>query len=115
MIDVETARRLALSFPEVVEQDHWGKPSFRVKKKIFATLHVETKRAVLKLSPVDQSVFSAFDKSIIYPVEDGWGKQGWTFVELAKVRKAIFKDALATAYRTVAPKEPSDKLQKKSR
>ena len=34
----EEARRLALSLPEAVEQDHHGRPSFRVAGKIFATL-----------------------------------------------------------------------------
>ena len=33
-----TARRLALALPEAVEQDHHGRPSFRVGGKIFATL-----------------------------------------------------------------------------
>jgi len=34
----EEARALALSLPEAVEQDHHGRPSFRVDGKIFATL-----------------------------------------------------------------------------
>ena len=34
----EEARRLALALPEAVEQDHHGRPSFRVAGKIFATL-----------------------------------------------------------------------------
>ena len=34
----EEARRFALSLPEAVEQDHHGRPSFRVGAKIFATL-----------------------------------------------------------------------------
>ncbi len=37
-ISAEDARRLALELPGAVEQDHHGKPSFRVHKKIFATL-----------------------------------------------------------------------------
>jgi hypothetical protein len=32
------ARALALSLPDAVEQDHHGRPSFRVRGKIFATL-----------------------------------------------------------------------------
>jgi hypothetical protein len=38
MIDVATVRRLALALPDAVEQDHHGRPSFRVGGKIFATL-----------------------------------------------------------------------------
>jgi hypothetical protein len=32
------ARKLALALPDAVEQDHHGRPSFRVAGKIFATL-----------------------------------------------------------------------------
>lgn len=38
MVSLEQARTLALSLPEAVEQDHHGRPSFRVAGKIFATL-----------------------------------------------------------------------------
>ena len=34
----DEARSLALELPEAVEQDHHGRPSFRVGGKIFATL-----------------------------------------------------------------------------
>jgi hypothetical protein len=34
----EEARTLALALPDAVEQDHHGRPSFRVGGKIFATL-----------------------------------------------------------------------------
>jgi hypothetical protein len=37
LLSAEQARRLALSLPEAVEQDHHGRPSFRVKRRIFAT------------------------------------------------------------------------------
>ena len=37
MISRDQARRLALALPEAVEQDHHGRPSFRVAGKIFAT------------------------------------------------------------------------------
>lgn len=38
MVTHEEARRIALALPEAVEQDHHGRPSFRVAGKIFATL-----------------------------------------------------------------------------
>jgi len=34
----DEARRIALTLPETVEQDHHGRPSFRVAGRIFATL-----------------------------------------------------------------------------
>lgn len=105
MVSIADFRQLALSFPDTAEAPHFEKTSFRVKKKIFATLSVEKNLACLKLSLIDQSVFCAFDKTIIYPVPNKWGKQGWTLVELKKVRKSMLKDALTTAYHETVKKK----------
>jgi hypothetical protein len=101
MVDIKTFKHLALSFPDTVELPHFEKTSFTVGKKIFATLSTETNLAVIKLSEIDQSVFCAFDKEVIYPVENKWGKQGWTVINLDKVRKNMLRDALSTAYQEV--------------
>jgi hypothetical protein len=37
MTSRQHARELALALPETIEQDHHGRPSFRVADKIFAT------------------------------------------------------------------------------
>ncbi len=103
MVRPETVRRLALSFPETDEHPHFDRRAFRVKKKIFATLSEKDGTLSLKLTLVDQSVFCSYDHSIIYPVPGGWGRMGFTFVNLRKVKKTMLKDALTTAYCTVAP------------
>jgi predicted DNA-binding protein (MmcQ/YjbR family) len=104
MVDIDSFRKLALSFPESEEAPHFEKASFRYKKKIFATLSSKDKRAVLKLSLEDQSVFCSFDNNIFYPVPNKWGKQGWTIVELKSVRKDMCKDAVTQAYEAVRGK-----------
>ena len=109
MVSIETARELALTFEEAVELPHFEKASFRVKKKIFATIDPAKNRVVVKLSEIDQSAFCAFDISIIYPVSGSWGKQGWTYVELDKVSKEIFEDVLKSSYCAVAPKKLAKK------
>ncbi|SDS29203.1 YjbR protein [Mucilaginibacter mallensis] len=101
MVNTETVREIALSLPGTVEHDHFGMPSFRVNNKIFSTLWIKENKVMVKLSPIDQSVFVAFDNSIFYPVPNKWGLQGATFVELAKVRHDMLKDALATAWQTI--------------
>jgi predicted DNA-binding protein (MmcQ/YjbR family) len=103
MVDENTFSKLALSFPETKEQPHFDKRSFRIAKKIFATLDTKNKIACIKLSTADQDVFCLFDTSIIYPVPNKWGLQGWTFINLKKVRKTMCADALAMAYKHVAP------------
>ncbi len=76
MVTIEILRKIALSFPEVTEEPHFEKSSFRIKKKIFATYDDVKKRACIKLSAIDQDVFSSSDKTIFYPVDNKWGKQG---------------------------------------
>ena len=103
MVSIDTVRQLALSFPETDEHPHFERKAFRVKKKIFATLSEKDMTLSLKLTLHDQSVFCSFDKSVIYPVPGGWGRMGFTFVNLKKVKKAMFKDALTVAYCNSAP------------
>jgi hypothetical protein len=105
MVSLEAFRKLALSFPGAHEERHFEKPSFRFKKKIFATLHVPVSRAVLKLTEEDQSVFCAYREGVFFPVHGAWGKQGWTFVDLKKVRKDMLTDALTQAYTIVSSKK----------
>jgi predicted DNA-binding protein (MmcQ/YjbR family) len=104
MVSIATFKSLALAFPEVVELPHFEKASFRINNKIFATLDTINQKASLKLNKIDQSVFSAIDADMIYPVNNKWGQQGWTIVELKNVKKNLLKDALSKAYHTVGKK-----------
>lgn len=108
MADVEILRRIALLLPEVTEEPHFEKISFRVNKKIFATVVSGQNRATVKLSAIDQDVFCAFDHSVIYPVPNKWGKQGWTHIDLLKIREDMLTDILKTAYCGIAPKKLAD-------
>ncbi len=111
MVSIDAFRKLALSFPEAAEEPHFEKTSFRVKKRIFATYDGIKKRACIKLSEIDQDVFSSADKTIIFPVDNKWGEQGWTLIEMNKVHKDLFMDALTTAYCEVAPKNLADQIR----
>jgi len=97
LVSPKTFKELALSFPGASAQPHFERTAFKVKK-IFATLDEKIGLACILLSDIDQSVFCAFDNSIIYPVPNKWGKQGATYVELKKVRKGMLKDMLNQAY-----------------
>lgn len=110
MVTLKTLRALALSFPETTEEPHFEKASFRVKK-IFATYDESNNRACIKLSEIDQDVFTKADPKTIYPVDNKWGKQGWTNIELNKVNDDLFIDALTTAYCEVAPKKLAEQIR----
>jgi predicted DNA-binding protein (MmcQ/YjbR family) len=111
MISFADVTTLALIFETTDEAPHHEVISFRVKKKIFATLNKTENRACLKLSLIDQDVFSTTNKGIIYPVPNAWGKYGWTLVDLGKVKKSVFKDALTCAFCHVAPEKLASKYR----
>lgn len=111
MVSIDTFRKLALSFPESTEEPHFEKISFRVKKKIFATYDPVNNRACIKLSEIDRDVFSSADRTIIFPVDNQWAKQGWTLIEMSKVREDLFMDTLTCAYCEVAPKKLADQVR----
>lgn len=115
MVDLNTFRQIALSFPETTEQPHFEKTSFRVGKRIFSTMDIQKNQACIQLSEIDQNVFSAFDPSAIFPVPNKWGKQGWTLINLDRVHQDLFVDALTTAYIAVAPKRLSAMLISKNK
>ncbi len=110
MISIPQFKSIALSFPESEEHPHFENLAYKVKKKIFVTLNEKEKRACVKLSEIDQSTFCSFNKNIIYPVPNKWGKQGWTNINLQLIEKEMLTDAITTAYCTVAPKTLSKKL-----
>lgn len=105
MVPIEEFRKLAMSFPDATEEPHFEKISFRIKKKIFATFDEKNNQAVLKLNEIDQSVFCASSAKIFYEIPNKWGKQGWTIVELSRVRPEMFEDALIRSYENVVTKK----------
>jgi len=105
MADIETARQIALSLPDIEEYVHVGRPAFKRKgKRTFATLWPADNRMTLILSPIDQSVFHSFDPTIFYPIPNKWGLKGATYVELSKVRMDMLQDAITTAWETAGLK-----------
>jgi predicted DNA-binding protein (MmcQ/YjbR family) len=113
MVTFETLRKVALSFPETTEEPHFEKISFRVKKKIFATYDSKNNRTSIKLSAIDQDVFVSTNKSTIYPVNNKWGKQGWTLIEMYKVNTNVYIDAVTTSYCEVAPNKLAEIVRPK--
>jgi hypothetical protein len=103
MVTINTFREMALALPEVSEQPHFDRPSFRIKNKIFSTIWEADNKVMVKLTPVQQSVYIAIDESVIYAVPGGWGTQGATLVELSKVKKTLLKEVLILAWKNVAP------------
>lgn len=104
MTDPATVRELALDQPGTLEQEHFGRPSYSVKKKIYLTLWIDEGRAVIKLTPEQQiDMCEEFPRSFS-PVPNKWGKHGWTSVSLADTSPEVLRSAMDTAWRNVSPK-----------
>lgn len=95
-------RCIALSMPEAHEKSHFGKADFRVRDKIFASLPADD-RSVIKLTREEQDMLSSAEPGIFRPVKGGWGRQGWTEVNLTACDEAAMQSACRMAWRNVAP------------
>lgn len=98
MVTTAEVHSLALSLPGTEAKPHFHKTAYWAGKKIFATLDEDKQLLMVKLSAVDQSVFCDTAPAIIYPVPGGWGRAGATFIDLKKVKKTVFREALTRAY-----------------
>ena len=115
MVSEKTFRTLALAFPDATEQPHFEITSFRVGKKIFATLNVAHNRATLLLPLLQQDAIVSLNPEAFSPVPNKWGTHGWTHVDLKKVNKGLLADALEVAHAGVASKEVNPKKTSKKR
>ena len=101
MVSVEDARELALALPEAVEQDHHGRPSFRVAGKIFATLwDAEHMNVMLDEGGIRTAIDSYPDAC----AEVWWGKRlAAVRVDLGRVDAETLASLLADAWEGKAP------------
>lgn len=98
-------RRFALALPEAIESAHMGHPDFRVGGRIFATLgSPDAKHGMVKLTHEQQELFVHAHPDAFMPAKGGWGRAGSTLVVLSLVDAAKLHDAIAAAWRNVAPK-----------
>jgi hypothetical protein len=101
MVSGAQARRLALSLPEAVEQDHHGRPSFRVAGRIFATLWDSDQMNVM----VDEGgIRTAVQSAPEICGEVWWGKRlAAVRLDLRIADEALVGDLLADAWERKAP------------
>jgi SAM-dependent methyltransferase len=102
MVSQEQIRRLALALPQVVEQDHHGRPSFRVAGRIFATLWDEGHMNVMLDEP---GIRTALQSKPSACEEFWWGKRlRAVHVDLALADEALARELLTDAWERKAPR-----------
>ena len=101
MLDRESARQLALSLPEATEQDHHGRPSFRVAGKIFATLWDADHMNVMLDEP---GILTAVEAHPDICAEVWWGKRlAAVRVTLSAAQAPLLRSLLEDAWEGKAP------------
>lgn len=101
-VSADEARALALALPEAVEQDHHGKPSFRVGGEIFATLWNEGRVNVMVDEGGIRTAIAAAPEAC---EEVWWGKRlAAVGVALARVERDHLGELLEDAWEQKAPK-----------
>ena len=96
MISADRAREIALALPEAIEQDHHGRPSFRVAGRIFATLWDSAHINVMVDEPGIHTAVQAHPDRCEYV---WWGKRlAAVRVDLEKADEALLTDLLADAW-----------------
>ena len=102
MVSRERAQELALALPEAVEQDHHGRPSFRVAGRIFATQWDDDHMNVM----LDEGgILTAVESHRDTCEEVWWGKRRAAVrVDLRRVDAKTLASLLADAWEGKAPK-----------
>lgn len=102
MLTHDDVRQLALALREAVEQDHHGRPSFRVADKIFATLP-DADHVNVMLAPDDILLATQHESGACDALH--WGKKlAAVHVDLRRAPRELVAELLADAWARKAPK-----------
>jgi hypothetical protein len=99
----ESVRRLALRLPEAVEQETWGTPTFRVRRKIFVMLSEGQREAWVKSTHDEQQALTSMDPETFF-VPPYVGPNGWVGVRIATVDRDEMRELITESWRLTAPK-----------
>ena len=88
MITAARFKQLCLSLEGTSEVPHVDRLAYRTKRKIYATLPPDGHTANLLLVPELQAAVVESLPRAFEPVAGGWGRMGYTTVDLAKVTEA---------------------------
>ncbi|MCU6711544.1 MmcQ/YjbR family DNA-binding protein [Paenibacillus sp. J5C_2022] len=104
MVTTDDVRNLALSLPETEQMEHWGKPSFRVRNKIFAVIQPDGKSLVIKTTQDDRLAYTMMDPDV-YRVPDSFNNLAFMVIRLDRVAFEECHNLIIQAWRLVTPKK----------
>jgi hypothetical protein len=107
----ERARRICLALPDATEQEAWGEPTWRIRKKIFAmfasagTHHGAGGDALWLKAPLGVQEMLVRSAPETYFVPPYVGVKGWIGVVLATIDDAELAELVAQSYCLIAPRK----------
>ncbi len=111
MISAARFREIALSMEGAIEVPHMERAAFRTKRRIFATLPPDGQSANLLLDLDRQEAVCDALPEAFSPVPGGWGRMGYTTVDLRAVSEVDLTRVLREAHAIAA--EPKKKPKAK--
>jgi hypothetical protein len=93
----DDVRKVALSLPDVEEHPYHNGASFRIGKKVLATLWKDRGEAVLNINLEQQEKLIKKNDLSFYQFPNSWGKKGWTGICLDNVSEKELKNAFSLA------------------
>ncbi|MEI9990929.1 MAG: MmcQ/YjbR family DNA-binding protein [Rhizomicrobium sp.] len=108
MPSVADIRKIALALDGVSEVDHWGRPSWRTKKRIFAVLRPDG--LYLNLDEERKEFLFAADPKVF--VKYMWGKTANVIVQIDKISKRELEALIREAWTKNLPPPPKTKVKK---
>lgn len=98
MITQDQAADIILMHDRVKEGRRMHIRTFRKGGKVFATINELENRSCLRLSLVDQDVFSRLFPECVFRVPNKNGSYGWTLFMISKLPKRLYADAVQCAH-----------------
>lgn len=108
---LERVRRICLALPEAAEQEAWGEPTFRIRKKIFAMYanagnhHGAGQNAVWLKAPIGVQEMLVRSAPETYFVPPYVGVKGWIGVVLDAVEEGELREQVMQSYCMIAPRK----------
>ena len=102
MATAKDLRRLALALEGTTEAPHFNRTAFK-GARIYVTLAADGKSANFNFAPDEQELKCMTARDAFTPIDNAWGRRGWTAATLAALSVAELKDALELAWRRAQP------------
>ncbi len=96
-VTVARARELIMALEETTAAPHFDRETFRARGNQFASLRGDGIMNV-KLTLDDQALRCAAAPALFKPVEGGWGRMGYTTINLQTADELDIKSALLAAW-----------------